>query len=179
MIKYMDPWYMPPTRRAGQRPQTPQQFRIKTEKDAAGTFLAQYQSQHLLPESTIASKGILGCLVAFQGQLRFFSGPEIASLHGATQPMLLQADHVVQMRMLGNCISVPHAITGLVYGCCCLGIRGVPEPPAAVRLALQCRLTCRNAALLPIGGDWVLCHTGHGLLRMQPGVSRHRRRLLS
>ena len=159
MIKYMDPWYMPPTRRAGQRPQTPQQFRIKTEKDAAGTFLAQYQSQHLLPESTIASKGILGCLVAFQGQLRFFSGPEIASLHGATQPMLLQADHVVQMRMLGNCISVPHAITGLVYGCCCLGIRGVPEPPAAVRLALQCRLTCRNAALLPIGGDWVLCHT--------------------
>ena len=158
LVKYMDPWYVPPPRQAGQRPQTPQQYRIKGERDVAGTFLAQYQSQHLLPERAIASKGILGCLASFRGVLRFFAGPEIASLHGATQPILLQADVPTQMRLLGNSISVPHAITGLVYACCCLGVRGVPEPPMAVRLALQERIHCKNAALLPIGGDWVLCH---------------------
>ena len=86
------------------------------------------------------------------------SGPEIASLHGAVQPILLQAHTPTQMRLLGNCISVPHAITGLVYACSCLGLRGVPEPPAAVRLALQERIHSSNAALLPIGHDWVLCH---------------------
>ena len=98
------------------RQQTPAQYRVKTVDGHASTFLAMYQSQHTLPEHMISSRGILGCLLQHQGCLRFFAGAEIASLHGAVQPVLLEADAQVQMRMLGNAIAVPHAVVG--FGLC-------------------------------------------------------------
>ncbi|CAE7020860.1 unnamed protein product [Symbiodinium sp. KB8] len=157
LAKYLDPWYVPPSTRAGARQQTPAQYRVKTVDGHASTFLAMYQAQHTLPENMISSRGILGCLLQHQGCLRFFAGAEIASLHGAVQPVLLEEDAQVQMRMLGNAIAIPHAVVGLVYACTVLGLDQVPDPALAVHTACQLRLHNQNTVLLPVAADWILC----------------------
>ena len=43
MQVYMDPWFVPAPRYAHVRPQTPQQYRIRTAQGVAGVFMAQYQ----------------------------------------------------------------------------------------------------------------------------------------
>ncbi|CAE7231259.1 unnamed protein product [Symbiodinium sp. CCMP2456] len=157
LAKYLDPWYVPAPVRVGARQQTPAQYRVRTVDGHASTFLAMYQSQHTLPESMLSRKGILGCLLQHQGCLRFFAGAEVASLHGAVQPILLDAQAAVQMRMLGNAIAVPQAVVGLVYGCLVLGLEGVPDPASAVHLACRLRLHNQNTVLIPVDSDWILC----------------------
>ena len=154
---YMDPWYVPTPRHAHHSPPSPQKFRIKTAADTAGVFVAQYQFQHELPPAQL-QKGIHGCLLRKSGLLRFFSGPEIAAVHGAAVPIFLAADQREQMKLLGNCIAVPHAMVPLVCACSLLGISAVPEPAAAVALCMRARLHNANSLLMPFGSDWVLCH---------------------
>ncbi|CAE7340139.1 unnamed protein product [Symbiodinium necroappetens] len=154
---YMDPWYVPTPRHAHHSPPSPQKFRIKTAADTAGVFVAQYQFQHELPPAQL-QKGIHGCLLRKSGLLRFFSGPEIAAVHGAAVPIFLAADQREQMKLLGNCIAVPHAMVPLVCACSLLGVSDVPEPAAAVALCLRARLHNANSLLMPFGPDWVLCH---------------------
>ena len=103
-------------------------------------------------------KGILACLLRHGETTRFFSGPEIAPIHGAVRPIFLHGDQRTQMRLLGNAISVPQAMVPLVHACCYLGLEGVPEPAEAVAWCLQARIHNGNSALVPFGTSWVLCH---------------------
>ena len=157
MQVYMDPWLVPAPRYAHVRPQTPQQYRIRTAQGVAGVFMAQYQFQHELPPHMM-QRGVLTCLVQQEGVVRHFAGPEISSIHGAALPVFLHADARTQMRMLGNSIAVPHAIVPLVRACEMLGKAPTPEPAEAVAWSLRARLHAQNSVLLPFGQDWVLCH---------------------
>ncbi|CAE7445849.1 unnamed protein product [Symbiodinium sp. CCMP2592] len=154
---YFDPWFLPPTRSGSVHRQSPKQFRVRTAAHSAGCFLAQYQFQHELSEHQLSSKGLLGFLLLHQGVVRFFSGAEVAAIHGAVKPILLEQDRRCQMKLLGNAIAVPQAVAGLSFACQALGVTGVPEPAAAVALSLRERITNTNALFLPVGSDWVLC----------------------
>ncbi|CAE7239570.1 unnamed protein product [Symbiodinium sp. CCMP2592] len=120
-------------------------------------FMAQYQFQHELPSHQLESKGILGFVLRHQGILRFFSGAEVAALHGAVRPILLQENRRSQMRLLGNSLAVPQAAAGLAYACHALGCKGTPEPAKAVAGCLSARVHNANAFFLPRGADWILC----------------------
>ncbi|OLP96400.1 hypothetical protein AK812_SmicGene21382 [Symbiodinium microadriaticum] len=153
---YMDPWYMPPTRSVQHR-QSPAMFRLRNDMQSAGCFLPQYQKQHYMPESTLARQGLLGFLLQHQDAIRFFSGAEIASLHGVVRPLLLRTSGDSQMKLLGGSSAVPQTIACLTHACQALGLEGLPAPEAAVNLALAERLHNGNSLFLPAGADWVLC----------------------
>ncbi|CAE6969160.1 ngoBIM [Symbiodinium sp. CCMP2592] len=157
LAEYMDPYYVPSPRQAHLRPQSPAQYRLRTAHDVAGVFVAQYQYQHELPPLQ-KQKGILGCLLQQAGCTRFFSGPEIAAIHGATLPTFLHSDRRTQMRLLGNAVAVPQAVVPLIQACCRWGVADTPEPAEAVSWCLQSRLHSQNSVLMPFGEDWVLCH---------------------
>ena len=154
MRVYMDPWYMPPSR-GGQRPAaSPEQFRLRSPQQTAGCFLPQYQTQHHLSEQTLASQGLLGFLLRDQGQVRFFSGAEIGSLHGAVRPLLLVPAQTKQMSLLGGSTA---AIVGLVYACRALHMQSVPAPDEAVSMVLHHRLHSSNSLFVPVGSSWLVC----------------------
>ena len=69
--KYMDPWYVPQHAGASRQP-TPFEYRVKTAASRANCIVAQYGSQHLLPESALTAKGIHGQLLQHDGVVRFF-----------------------------------------------------------------------------------------------------------
>ena len=157
MRVYMDPWYMPPSR-GGLRPvASPEQFRLRSPQQTAGCFMPQYQTQHHLSEQTLSSQGLLGFLLRDQGQVRFFSGAEIGSLHGAVRPLLLLSAQTKQMRLLGGSTAVPQAIVGLVYACRAMNMQSVPAPDEAVNLVLQHRLHGSNSLFVPVGSSWLVC----------------------
>ena len=176
---YMDPWFMPPSR-VGQVSQSRvEAFRIRTAATTAGCFMAQYQFQHELPQNQLSSRGLLGFLLRHQGVLRFFSGAEVAALHGAVRPMLLQEDRRCQMRLLGNSLAVPQAAAGLAYACHALGFQGTPAPAEAVASCLSARMHNANAFFLPRGPDWILCRKDRvyellvsGALKPLPSISQ-------
>ena len=155
--KYMDPWLVPTPRRAGLRPQTPVQYRVKKPCDCAGVFVAQYQFQHELSPRMLETQGLLGCLFSADDGLRFFAGPEIAAVHGLVLPLWLSHDARTQMRLLGNAIAVPHAAALLAQACRLLQASGAPEMAQAVHWCLQRRIHARNALLIPARDAWVLC----------------------
>ena len=86
LAMYMDPFYIPSPSRPGLRPQRPVDFRLRKATDVAGTFMAQYEHQHQLLRS-MPARGIMGTLVLHEGIARFFSGSEIAAIHGAVRPI--------------------------------------------------------------------------------------------
>ena len=153
---YMDPYFVPSPRCAGLRPQTPEAYRLKKATDVATTFMAQYQFQHLLPPRML-EKGILGTLVFHEGVVRFFSGPEIAAIHGAVRPIYLSHDRQVQMRLLGNSIAIPHALVPLSIACLVAKLPQAPEPAQAIHWCMMDRLHNQNSVLMPVGADWVFC----------------------
>ena len=155
--KYMDPWYLPPHTGAG-RPLTPLEYRVKTSASRVGCLVAQYGSQHQLPETALSTKGLHGQLLQHQGIVRFFSPAEVSLLQGAVWPIAFCADPRTDYRLLGNAISVPHALVPMVYACKALQVPSTPSPQDAVAAALQVRLRKSNAVFVPAGANWVLCH---------------------
>ncbi|CAE7775004.1 unnamed protein product [Symbiodinium sp. KB8] len=155
--KYMDPWLVPTPRRAGMKPLSPVQYRVKSPGDCAGVFVAQYQFQHELPPRMLETQGLLGCLFNSPDGLRFFPGPEIATAHGVVLPLWLSHDARTQMRLLGNAIAVPHAAALLAQVCRALHLRCAPEMAQAVHWCLRQRIHSGNALLIPVKDAWVLC----------------------
>ena len=115
LAKYLNPDCMPQS--ALKAFSCPEAYRIRAPDQSAGCFLAQYSFAHELPGDLLASKGLFGSLVV-QGEVtRFFSAAEISSLHGTVLPTLCCQDRRLAMRLLGNCIPVPHAAVTLLKGC--------------------------------------------------------------
>ena len=79
-------------------------------------------------------------------------------LQGAVWPIAFGDDMRTDYRLLGNAISVPHALIPLVYACKALKVKGTPDPQEAVAAALHHRLRSTNAVFVPAGSNWVLCH---------------------
>ena len=157
LSQYMDPWLVPTPPRAGARPQTPVSYRVRGDKDCAGVFMAQYQSQHELPSGMLERQGLHGCLYDGPTGLRFFAGPEIAAIHGATEPIFLTESVKDQMRLLGNAIAVPHAAAALAQACRLMQLPAAPEMVQATHWCLAARLHSQNTVLMPVRGGWILC----------------------
>ncbi|CAE7228904.1 unnamed protein product [Symbiodinium sp. CCMP2592] len=126
-------------------------------QDCAGVFVAQYQFQHELPAGMLEQQGLHGCLLQDATGLRFFSGAEIAAVHGAVQPVLLLASRHDQMRLLGNAIAVPHAAAALAQACRLMRCPGAPDMMLATQWCLADRLRCSTTALIPVTTGWILC----------------------
>ena len=101
----------------------------------------------------------MGTLILHEGIVRFFSGPEIAAVHGAVRPIHLSQDHRVQMKLLGNSIAVPHALVPLTVACLAAQLPHAPEPAQAIHWCMQARMHNQNTVLIPLGADWVFCHS--------------------
>ena len=62
------------------------------------------------------------------------------------------------MKLLGNAIALPHALTPMSTTLFAAGLQKAPEPAEAVSWCMAFRLYNRNTVLMPLGADWIFCH---------------------
>ena len=86
-------------------------YRVKDlESSYVSCIMANYGKATDLPEDVLKKGGIFGSLVMQNQCLRFLHAAEVAMLMGTTNPIYLPIEHDVQMHLLGNGISIPHAL---------------------------------------------------------------------
>ena len=160
MCMYMDPALAPPTR-SGRPPLPPAHTRIIEPSQQAGCVMAAYHYQHLLPPSS-SEEGAPGLFFSSPQEVRFLSSPEVASLHGACDLVLIPRDDREAIRILGNSLSVQQATAAFVLAmqpfaefCSCL------SPADAVQLCHTHRLHASNSLLVEVDQGWLLCHQRH------------------
>ena len=100
---------------------------------------------------------MFGSLTESSGVVRFFSPPEVASLHGSVRPVLCQRNRRLAMRLLGNAISIPHAAVSLLQCCHTAGLALQITAESVVQSCLEHRLNNGNAVFIPQGQDWLFC----------------------
>ena len=171
--QYLDPALLPGSvaRRHGS---APTQYRVRTPAGTATCFMARYTSQHDLPLELLQTRGLMGCLLNDGARIRFFSSPEVSSLHCMHEALWISPATSCNMQIVGNSITVPHAIAALI-----MTLHAAVRPPAlaladAVYLAVENRLTAANTCFLPVDEGWVLCKQDalqQMLLRSLPAMS--------
>ncbi|OLQ05799.1 Sodium/hydrogen exchanger 8 [Symbiodinium microadriaticum] len=158
---YLDPWYMPPSRHAHAKPQSPASFRFRGLSDRATCFMAQYHYQHELSPRALEKAGLYGVLLHLPTGLRFFSGAEIALMHGAVCPVWLSKDDRCQMRHLGNSLSPLHAVTPLALAFQLVGPKSLRVSNAqAILQCLSMRYRASQVNFLEFRDGWVLYKVG-------------------
>ena len=86
-------------------------YRIKDiESSFVSCIMANYGKATDLPDEVLKKGGIFGSLFMQNQCLRFLNAAEVAMLMGATNPVFLPYSHEIQMHILGNGISLPHAL---------------------------------------------------------------------
>ena len=154
--RYLDPELVP-CRPGYARSPLPQSYRLRTPEGVASCFLARYTQQHELPAKLLRDKGLFGCLLRDGSRVRFFSQAEVASLHGAVSPQLITRQLSCDMRILGNCIAVPHAIAAISHALQLMQVPGAMDKADAVQVCLANRLHAQNTSFVPSPEGWVLC----------------------
>ena len=158
LAKYMDAWYLPPSRTGHSGP-SPAAYRLKGEADRAPCFMAQYHYQHELPESMLSRQGLFGCLYANgNGPPRFFSGAEVAMIHCTVAPIWLPRDDRLQMRLMGNALSPWQSCGPLALAAQALW-SGAPKISTAQAM-LQClsmRLKASTSMSITMPDAWLWC----------------------
>ena len=159
MDLYMDPKLLPlPVRK---RQQEPMSFRLRKGNQRFSCIMVSYHFQHELPMGLLESSQLLGALYDSPQGPRFLSGAEAAMCHAACRPQFLPEDDRMQMRIQGNCLSVPQAALCVVRGLFHLLPPGSrPSPTQALQACLQHRVHSDNFVILPCGEGWVLCKEG-------------------
>eukprot|EP00438_Fugacium_kawagutii_P019780 Skav228862 [mRNA] locus=scaffold816:103186:109232:- [translate_table: standard] len=89
-------------------------YRLKTNHDVASCFLTTYGSPLEVPEHLAAENGIFGSLYIQGDQVRRFTTPEILVMMGTVCKAWLPKHRATAVSMLGNAISTPHALIGLM-----------------------------------------------------------------
>ena len=85
--------------------------RIKTLDDMMfPCILANYTKAHHLPMPILIDKGLFGGLLLHEATVRFLTSPEIFVLMGGVVNQWLPMCKEARIHLLGNCISVPHAL---------------------------------------------------------------------
>ena len=116
--QYLDPNMLPknPSAKGSQKRKTKsdvEQYRIRFPQGPFGCVMGNYSFGHLLPTTALNAFGLFGTLVCRPDALRFMTVPEIVISMSAVAPCWLPADHRSAIRLLGNAISVPHAMIAL------------------------------------------------------------------
>lgn len=146
---YMDPAFLPKSGNGGIRQskksrQDVESYRIRHVQGIFGCIMASYGSGHELPDLNLRRFGLYGTLLAQASGLRFLSIPEIAIAHSALMPFWLPAEKKVAIRILGNAITVPHAMVGILNAMAFLaGFTGVEIQEMMLQIMTK-RFTARN-----------------------------------
>eukprot|EP00438_Fugacium_kawagutii_P032100 Skav205703 [mRNA] locus=scaffold4631:39740:44161:- [translate_table: standard] len=101
------------------------QSRVYDDSQIKPTFMALYGSQHRLSPATLSSKGYLGHFKkddTFPNGARLWHVVEEALIHGVHDRVFLVNDHETGYRIIGNQISLPHALVVEVNGLQAFGI---------------------------------------------------------
>ncbi|CAE7630128.1 unnamed protein product [Symbiodinium sp. CCMP2592] len=158
---YLDAWYLPPTRHVHAKPQSPQGFRFRSLSDRATCFVAQYHFQHELSPRALETAGLYGTLLQLPKEVRFFSGAEIALMHGLVCPMWLDKDDRCQMKHMGNGLSPLHAVVPLALALQAVGPRSLQVSTAQALLqCLSMRYRASQVKFLEFREGWVLFREG-------------------
>ena len=121
-----------------------EQYRVKHPHGVFGCIMSNYSYGHLLPDATLQHAGLYGTLLALPTGLRFMSIPEILIAQMTCMPCWLPKSHRDCIRMLGNSISIPHALLGLTNALAFLfELSGVEARELMVQV-MNRRMTSRN-----------------------------------
>ena len=93
-----------------------QQYRFRSEDSYAACFMTSYGRPCEVKEELITQGGLYGSLLVEGNRVRKFSPPEIVILQGTCGPCWISKNVRQAMKILGNCISIPHALWGLING---------------------------------------------------------------
>ena len=88
-------------------------FRLRTPDDRVQCLMASYAYGHEIDATSQSPKGIFGSLLRHQGRLRFLAGPELLWLQGLSVEWCGPLNSRLLNHIVGNAISVPHALVGL------------------------------------------------------------------
>ena len=88
-------------------------FRLRTPDDRVQCIMASYAYGHEIDADSLSQKGIFGSLLRHQGRLRFLAGPELLWLQGLSVEWQGPLNPRLLNHIIGNAISVPHALVGL------------------------------------------------------------------
>eukprot|EP00438_Fugacium_kawagutii_P034629 Skav223585 [mRNA] locus=scaffold689:188752:193908:+ [translate_table: standard] len=119
MRMYLDPALMPGAK--SNSPHVPKRvrkdlwdYRMRDMDSCFSCILTTYGHAHELDERLLQSGGLFGALLMDPRAVRFLQVPEILALFGPTNQVWLPGDVKRATRILGNCISVPHAAIAMV-----------------------------------------------------------------
>lgn len=141
------------------RPMTPKdvlEARTKNVFSSMSTIMALYGSQHEIPRHSLLLNGLFTELVEGAKGLRFFSPFECAILHGVNGCFQLPAGSRIGHHVVGNCISVPHAILALATARSAVDPNNAVDPTDMIFQCLRHRLHSENATIHQVDGDWIL-----------------------
>ena len=146
---YMDPKLLPKSmdqrgRDTKRSRKDVEQYRVKHPHGVFGCIMSNYSYGHLLPDVTLQHAGLFGTILALPTGLRFMSVPEILISQMTVMPCWLPKDHRASIRMLGNSISIPHALLGLANAIAFLWeLSGVEARDLMIQV-MNRRMTSRN-----------------------------------
>lgn len=111
---YMDPTMLPHNERAQSR--TPKrlkhdllEYRLRQPDTCFCCILTTYGFSHEMDQSVLSKGGLYGAMLRHPQAVRFLQIPEILCLFAPTNSVWLPSCPKRATRILGNCISVPHA----------------------------------------------------------------------
>ena len=87
-------------------------FRLRTPNDRVQCIMASYAFGHEIDADSQSQKGIFGSILRHQGRLRFLAGPELLWLQGLSVEWQGPLNPRLLNHIIGNAISVPHALIG-------------------------------------------------------------------
>lgn len=123
-------------------------FRIKSATDQCHCILASYGFGHEYQSNRSEINAIFGSLLKHQGQIRFLATPEMAFLQGICFPWEGPLEVRMATHFLGNAISVPHALLGMLNGLCHFAHLSHTEfPDQLFDIAMQSRLHAKNTCI--------------------------------
>ena len=87
--------------------------RLRTPDERIQCIMASYAYGHEIDATSHSPKGIFGSLLRHQGRVRFLAGPELLWLQGLSTLWQGPLNSRLLNHIIGNAISVPHALIGL------------------------------------------------------------------
>ena len=144
--------YLDPSKVPGTAPRTFQdavRFRLRTEQDRVQCLMTSYAFGHEFDATSATPKGIFGNLIRHNGCIRFLVGPELLWLQGLSVPWKGPIHPRLLNHIVGNAISIPHALLGLLNALCHFSHLELDTfPHELFRVAMQSRLHAVNSDCL-------------------------------
>ena len=93
-----------------------QHYRFRDEDSYAACFMTSYGRPCEVKNELLDQGGLYGSLLMQGNSIRKFALPEIVILQGTSGPCWVSTNIRQALKILGNCIAVPHALWGLING---------------------------------------------------------------